>query len=62
MTNLTNVEIAEAELKAAETAVLEARRKHDTAVRIATPPRHVRDMSPDELRAAARKLGITGPM
>jgi hypothetical protein len=60
MTNLTDLEIAESELKAAETAVLDARRKRDTAVRNAAPPKHVRDMTPEELRASARKLGLTG--
>jgi len=63
MTNpLSDVELAAAELQAAETAVLDARRKHDTAVRNAAQPRHVRDMSKEELRAAASRLGITGPL
>jgi hypothetical protein len=62
MSQLTDVEIAAAELQTAETAVLDARRKHETAVRRQAPPKHVRDMSPEEIRASARKLGITGPM
>jgi hypothetical protein len=63
MTNqLTDVETAAAELQAAETAVLDARRKHDAALRNAAPPKHVRDMSKEELRASARRLGITGPI
>ena len=62
MTNLTDVELAAAELEQAETALLTARRKHDYAVRRQAPPKKVSEMTPVELKAAARALGITGPL
>jgi len=62
MSNLTDVEIAAAEVQQAEAALLTARRKHDTAVRQQTPPKHVSAMTPDERRADARTRGITGPI
>jgi hypothetical protein len=62
MTNLTDVELAAAELQTAQAALLTAQRKHDDAVRRQAPPKKVSEMSPAELRAAAQKLGITGPL
>jgi hypothetical protein len=63
MTNpLTDIELAAAELQTAEAAVLDARRKHETALRRQPPPKHVRDMTREELHAAARRLGISGPL
>jgi hypothetical protein len=63
MTNqLTDVEVAAAELRQAEAALLTARRKHDTAVRSAAPPRKLSEMTPAERKADARARGISGPM
>jgi hypothetical protein len=63
MTNqLTDVEIAAAEVQQAESTLLNARRKHDTVLRHAAPPKKVSEMTPAELRADASRRGITGPM
>jgi len=62
MTKLTDVEVAAAELQQAESALLNARRKHDDAVRRQAPPKKVSEMTSAERREAARKLGISGPM
>jgi hypothetical protein len=63
MTNqLTDVELAAAELQTAQASLLTAQRKHDDAVRRQAPPKRVSEMTPTERRAAARALGITGPM
>jgi hypothetical protein len=63
MTNpLTDVEIAAAEVQQAESTLLAARRKRDTAIRNAAPPKKVSEMTPAELRADARARGITGPV
>jgi hypothetical protein len=63
MTNqLTDVELAAAELQQAEGVLLAARRKHDDAVRRQAPPKKVKEMTPAELRADAKARGISGPM
>jgi hypothetical protein len=63
MTNqLTDVELAAAELQTAQASLLTAQRKHDDAVRRQAPPKKVSEMTRDELRADARKRGITGPV
>jgi hypothetical protein len=63
MTNqLTDVELAAAELHQAQAALTAAQRKHDDAVRRQAPPKKVSEMTPAELRAAAKKMGITGPL
>jgi hypothetical protein len=62
MTNLTEVELAAAEVQQAETTLLNARRKHDDLARRQAPPKRVSEMTPAELRESARRLGITGPL
>jgi hypothetical protein len=46
----------------AQAALDVAKRKHADAPADAAPPKRVSQMTPAELRASARSLGITGPL
>lgn len=58
-----DTKVTERAVQEAQAALNAAKRKHaDAQADAAAQIKHVRDMSPAERRAAARKLGITGPM